>query len=158
MFNQICINEELLRKYTFLKFHDPPVHKYNSILEYRRDLVKRQTPLCKNHNDTLNLEYTIHQYRRFSYKFVHSLEFYKHRYTHTHTHIYIYIYVCVCVCVWVYVCVYKCIREWAERWVDRKIHLMTTYLMMMTVFINGIQALQHRWKECVNRKGDNVKK
>ena len=52
----------------------------------------------------------------------------------------------------------KYIREWAEKWVDRKIHMMTTYLMMMTVFINGIQALQHRRKECVIRKGDDVKK
>ena len=29
---------------------------FNSILEYRRDLVKRQITLCKNNINTLNLE------------------------------------------------------------------------------------------------------
>ena len=42
MFNEICINEEMLPKYTYFKLHDPAAHKYNSTLEYRRDLVKRQ--------------------------------------------------------------------------------------------------------------------
>ena len=48
MFNKICINEEMLPKYTYFKLHDPAAHKYNSTLEYRRDLVKRQITLCKN--------------------------------------------------------------------------------------------------------------
>ena len=30
-------------------------HKYNSTLEYRRDLVKRQITLCKNNIHSLNL-------------------------------------------------------------------------------------------------------
>ena len=53
MFNKICINEEMLPKYTYFKLHDPAAHKYNSTLEYRRDLVKRQITLCKNnvHDD-----------------------------------------------------------------------------------------------------------
>ena len=38
MFNQICINEEMLPKYAYFKLHDPASHKYNSTLEYRRDL------------------------------------------------------------------------------------------------------------------------
>ena len=42
MFNEICINKEMLPKYTYFKLHDPAAHKYNNILEYRRDLVKRQ--------------------------------------------------------------------------------------------------------------------
>ena len=46
MFNEICINEEMLPKYTYFKLHDPAAHKYNSTLEYRRDLVKRQITLC----------------------------------------------------------------------------------------------------------------
>ena len=35
-------------KYTYFKLHDPAAHKYNSTLEYRRDLVKRQITLCSN--------------------------------------------------------------------------------------------------------------
>ena len=42
MFNYICINEEMLPKYTYFKLHDPAANKYNSTLEYRRDLVKRK--------------------------------------------------------------------------------------------------------------------
>ena len=56
MFNEICINEERLPKYTCFKLHDPAAHKYNSTLEYRRDLVKRETTLCKNNINTLNLD------------------------------------------------------------------------------------------------------
>ena len=48
MFNEICINEEMLPKYTYFKLHDPAAHKYNFTLEYRRDLVKRQITFCKN--------------------------------------------------------------------------------------------------------------
>ena len=55
MFNEICINEEMLPKYTYFKLHDPAAHKYNSTLEYRRDLVKRQITLCKNNIHSLNL-------------------------------------------------------------------------------------------------------
>ena len=46
----------MLPKYTYFKLHDPATHKYNSTLEYRRDLVKRQIILCKNNISTLNLE------------------------------------------------------------------------------------------------------
>ena len=56
MFNQICINEEMLPKYTYFKLHDPVTHKYNSTLECRCDLVKRQITLCKNNINTLNLD------------------------------------------------------------------------------------------------------
>ena len=56
MFNEICINEEMLPKYTYFKLHDPAAHKYNSTLEYSRDLVKRQITLCKNNINTLNLD------------------------------------------------------------------------------------------------------
>ena len=53
MFNEICINEEMLPKYTYFKLDDPAVHKYNNTLEYRRDLVKRQITLCKNNINTI---------------------------------------------------------------------------------------------------------
>ena len=53
MFNEICSNEEMLPKYTYFKLHDPAAHKYNSTLEYRRDLVKRQITLCKNNINTV---------------------------------------------------------------------------------------------------------
>ena len=56
MFHQIYINEEMMPKYTYFKLHDPAAHKYNSTLEYRRDLVKRQITLCKNNINPLNLE------------------------------------------------------------------------------------------------------
>ena len=56
MFNEICINEEMLPKYIYFKLHDPAAHKYYSTLEYRSDLVKRQITLCKNNIHSLNLE------------------------------------------------------------------------------------------------------
>ena len=52
MYNQICIHEEMLPKYVYFKLHDPAAHKYNSTLEYRRDLVKRQITLWKNNIKT----------------------------------------------------------------------------------------------------------
>ena len=48
MLNEICINEEMQPKYTYFILHDPAAHKYNSTLEYRRDLVKRQITFCRN--------------------------------------------------------------------------------------------------------------
>ena len=56
MFNQVCINEEMLPKCTYFKLYNPAADKYNSTLEYRRDLVKRQITLCKNNINTLNLD------------------------------------------------------------------------------------------------------
>ena len=56
MFNEICINEEMLPNYSYFKLHDPEAHKYNSTFQYRRDVVKRQITLCKNTINTLNLE------------------------------------------------------------------------------------------------------
>ena len=46
----------MLPKYTYFKLHDPAAYKYNSTLEYRRDLVKKQITLCKNNINTVNLE------------------------------------------------------------------------------------------------------
>ena len=45
MFIQICVNEEMLPKYTYFKLHDLAAHEYNSPWEYRRDFVKRQITL-----------------------------------------------------------------------------------------------------------------
>ena len=56
IFNQIFINEETLPKYAYVKLHDPAAHKYNSTLEYRHDLVKRQITLYKDSINTQNLE------------------------------------------------------------------------------------------------------
>ena len=50
MFSLQCINEERLQKYTYFKIHDTTAHKYYSILEYRRDLLKRQIMLYKLHH------------------------------------------------------------------------------------------------------------
>ena len=48
IFNEICVNEEMLPKYTYFKLHDRAAHKYNSTLEYRHELVKGQITLSKN--------------------------------------------------------------------------------------------------------------
>ena len=40
-------------KYIFFKLHNPAAHKYNSTLEYRRDLVKRQITLCQDNINTI---------------------------------------------------------------------------------------------------------
>ena len=40
LFNQICINEEMLLKDTYFKLHDPAAHQFNSTLECRYDLVR----------------------------------------------------------------------------------------------------------------------
>ena len=50
------MNEKMLPRHTYFKLHVPAAHKYNSSLEYRRDLVKRQITLCKNNINALNLE------------------------------------------------------------------------------------------------------
>ena len=44
----------MLPNYTYFKLHDPAAHKYNSTLEYRRDLLKRQITLYKNNINTHN--------------------------------------------------------------------------------------------------------
>ena len=44
----------MLPKCTYFKLHDPSGHKYNSTLEYRRDLVILSP--CKNNINTLNLD------------------------------------------------------------------------------------------------------
>ncbi len=56
IFYEICINEEMLPKYTYFKLHDPAAHKYTSTFDYRCDLVKRQITLSKDNINTLNLE------------------------------------------------------------------------------------------------------
>ena len=35
-----------------------------------------------------------------------------------------------------------------------RVHIMASYLLLMTFLINRIQALQHWWKKCVNNKGN----
>ena len=42
MFKEICINEEMLSIYTYLKLRDPEAHKYNTTLEYKRDFVRNK--------------------------------------------------------------------------------------------------------------------
>ena len=44
--------------------------------------------------------------------------------------------------------------EEAEKFISWKVHMITSYLLLMNFFNNGIQALQHRWKKCVTRKED----
>ena len=56
LFNEICIDDEMLPKYIYFKLYDPASHQYNSTSEYRRDHVKRQITLSKKNIHTLNLE------------------------------------------------------------------------------------------------------
>ena len=56
LFNQICINEEMLPKCTYVKLYDPVASQDNSSLEYRRDLVKRHMTLCWLLSIELNLK------------------------------------------------------------------------------------------------------
>ena len=46
--------------------------------------------------------------------------------------------------------------DWEVSWL--KVHRMTSYLQLVTLFTKGIQTLQHLWKKCVGRKGDCVEK
>ena len=39
-----------------------------------------------------------------------------------------------------------------------KVLKMTSYLLLITLFTNGIQELQHQWKKCVDYQRDYVKK
>ena len=39
-----------------------------------------------------------------------------------------------------------------------KVHMMKSYLLLITFLTNVIQALQHRWNKCVDCKEDYVKK
>ena len=39
-----------------------------------------------------------------------------------------------------------------------KVHMIISYLLLMTFLINGIQALQRYWKKCMNHKGDYIEK
>ena len=43
LINEVCINEEMLPKYTYFKLHDPVAHKYNSTLE-----CSRSSNLCSS--------------------------------------------------------------------------------------------------------------
>ena len=43
--------------------------------------------------------------------------------------------------------------------IDWKVHRGMSYLLLMTFFTNGIQVLQHQWKECVSHcKEDEISK
>ena len=46
MFNEICINEEMLPKYTYFKLHDPAAHKYNSTLDSCNMLKQKLHHFC----------------------------------------------------------------------------------------------------------------
>ena len=63
MFNEICINGEMLPKYTYFKLHDPAAHKYNSTLEYRRDLpLMMAQSRAESTRDTYNYGKYINQF------------------------------------------------------------------------------------------------
>ena len=78
------INEEMLPKYTYFKLHDPAAHKYNSTLEYRRDLMKRQITFCKNN---INIYIYIYIYTHTLYPWYWAL--------------FINIAICLCVCIYI---------------------------------------------------------
>ena len=50
------------------------------------------------------------------------------------------------------ICLYIDVWIWAE------IFIRWSYLLLINFFTNVVQVLQHRWKKCVDCKGDYVKK
>ena len=64
LFNQICLNKEILPKYTYFKLHDPIAYQYNSTLEYKHDFLRRQITLCKDNINKLNhKQWTLNSYK-----------------------------------------------------------------------------------------------
>ena len=47
LFNQACLNEGLLPKYTCFKMHDPAAHDYTDTQKYWCSLVKDKLPTIK---------------------------------------------------------------------------------------------------------------
>ena len=60
MFNEVCINEEMLPKYTYFKLHDPAAHKYNSTLEIDPPLMMAQSR-AESTRDTYNYGQYLNQ-------------------------------------------------------------------------------------------------
>ena len=57
VFNEFCIKESLLPKYTIFKLHDPAAKHSTSTTEFRRELVLRQITSAKNDIEHLNEEF-----------------------------------------------------------------------------------------------------
>ena len=77
MFNEICINKEMLPKYTYFKLHDPAAHKYNGTLEYRRvvdpPLMMAQSR-AESTRDTCNYGQYINQFPQNTIKVIREFE------------------------------------------------------------------------------------
>ena len=71
---------------------------------------------------------------------------------------YVYIYILVYIYIYIYMYIgclyiYIYIGGWVEKFLDWKVLMMTSYLLLMTFLTNGIQVLQHRWKNWVTASG-----
>ena len=49
------------------------------------------------------------------------------------------------------------IRVWIEKFIDWKIHMMSSYLLLMDFLTHEIKALQHCWKKCMDCKENMIK-
>ena len=57
VFNQTCINEGLLPKYTIFRLHDPAAKYHNTTTEFRKELIVRQITSAQNDINSLNEEF-----------------------------------------------------------------------------------------------------
>ena len=55
LFNETCINEELLPKYTNIRLHDPVAKEEKFTDEYRKELIKFQLEKHKAERDKITL-------------------------------------------------------------------------------------------------------
>ena len=44
------------------------------------------------------------------------------------------------------------LREKAEKFRGKNVHMMTTYLLWITLFTNGSKTLQHQLKKCMDKR------
>ena len=56
LFNETCLNEQLLPNYTYSKIHDPRAHHDTDTKKYHCSLVKRQINYNQEKINTLNTE------------------------------------------------------------------------------------------------------
>ena len=56
VFNEICINENILPNYTRIRPHDPAARSEQCTMEYRKQLVKRQIKAKKEESENVQQE------------------------------------------------------------------------------------------------------
>ena len=83
LYNQTCLNERLLPKYTYFEIYDVAAHHDTDPQNYHGSLVKRQINYNKEKINTLNSE--AHNVRNKLKKNLSQLNYYKLKNTNSHT-------------------------------------------------------------------------